>query len=423
MDPSSNSKKPSFWRLLTKERGNFKSEHSTSVTQMKVLAVSNSFFRASSSSSNAELDSNNNELDIAIAKLDAQNKKLESKNAELNVHNQELVATNAELVARIKELEASNTRKDDQKKKIETLNDDLNVCNQKLETLNQELTVRTKDLESSTVELTVRIKELERSNTKLEDKIKELEASNYKLAAQTKELEASNVKLTSQNNESKAANAQLAAATKGYADSIVELDAPAAKEKIKTSNFELFYNDLKAFNEEFDSKIKKVVVLNAELMAGKEKLEAKCSEIATKKDELETQLTKDIEGWKDKFKRILTAHEELKRDLEGMMKQLHIDDLDKFLADEQIWPKDQYETLVTLTSKTSENDTIDKFIQDDQINADDYSKKRRDQHEVVLKKFDNFIAIHLKTSGFFIFCGIAKDPETHEYVYNGFILF
>ncbi|RHZ80918.1 hypothetical protein Glove_130g38 [Diversispora epigaea] len=104
------------------------------------------------------------------------------------------------------------------------------------------------------------------------------------------------------------------------------------------------------------------------------------------------------------------------------MKQLHIDDLDKFLADEQIWPKDQYETLVTLTSKkiaeTSENGTIDNLIQDDQINADDYSKKRRDQHEVVLKKFDNFMAIHLKTSGFFIFCGIAKDPETHEYNHN-----
>ncbi|RHZ74520.1 hypothetical protein Glove_221g66 [Diversispora epigaea] len=443
-----------------KEKGNLKSEweskHSALVTQMKVLEDELDARKKELETTNAELDSKKNELDVTITKLDTQNKNLEAKNAKLDVHNQELVATNSQLVARIKELEASNTGIDDQKKEIETSNADLNVRNQELEALNKELTARTKDLESSNAELTARTKELEASNTKLDDQKKELEASNtklddqkkeleasntklddqkkeleasnYKLAAQTKELEASNVKLTSQNKESEAANSQLTAQNKVYADSTIELDAQM--KKLKVSNTELATQMKKIMTSnselaaELDSKIKKFEDLNAGLVVEKEKLEAKCSEITTKKDESENQLKQEIQGWKDQFERMFTAHEESQRDLDrlrGKIKNLeqerneftrilskelwnyfhntrtlvrdlelpipvtsdrqnlislipvdddqtkatesnlsdsyHVDDLDKFFAsdylDEQIWPKERYETLITLTSKVN----------------------------------------------------------------------
>ncbi|RHZ82438.1 hypothetical protein Glove_109g435 [Diversispora epigaea] len=69
-------------------------------------------------------------------------------------------------------------------------------------------------------------------------------------------------------------------------------------------------------------------------------------------------------------------------------------------------------------AETSENETIDK-VQDAQINADYYSKVNlmmdftiaKGQHEAVLKKFDNIMIIHLKTSGFSFYYGITKDPE------------
>ncbi|RHZ55107.1 hypothetical protein Glove_420g26 [Diversispora epigaea] len=104
-------------------------------------------------------------------------------------------------------------------------------------------------------------KELEAFNTRLKDQKKGLEASNYKSVAQTKELEPYNIKLTSANKESEAANAY--------------------------QRFEYWIG------------------------ADKEKLEAKCSEMTTKKDELETQKT---------------------------------------FADEQIWPKGRH---VTLKSKVN----------------------------------------------------------------------
>ncbi|RHZ69970.1 hypothetical protein Glove_276g91 [Diversispora epigaea] len=118
---------------------------------------------------------------------------------------------------------------------------------------------------------------------------------------------------------------------------------------------------------------------------------------------------------------------------------------------------------------TSGNDTIDKFIQDAQLNANRWDKviewipydrfkyikelakggfgtiyyaewfgvwddkqqwKRSGQHEVVLKKFDgigdinedflNEMSIHLRSADAFLssinFYGITKDPETHEYM-------
>ncbi|RHZ53202.1 hypothetical protein Glove_444g10 [Diversispora epigaea] len=176
--------------------------------------------------------------------------------------------------------------------------------------------IRNQELVTTSAELVARIKELETSNNRIDGQKKEIETSNAGLNVRNQELE-----------ESEAANTQLAAQKKVHADLTVESDAKMKKlavqmEKIKTST--------STSNSELNwtLNLKKVEDLNSELLT-------------MKNFELETQLTRDIQGCKDKFGRILTAIEESQRDLDGIFSiGKDDDDLDKFFAfdyaDEQI---------------------------------------------------------------------------------------
>ncbi|RHZ79761.1 hypothetical protein Glove_141g16 [Diversispora epigaea] len=62
-----------------------------------------------------------------------------------------------------------------------------------------------------------------------------------------------------------------------------------AQKKASNSELAAYKKDSEVSNTGLDSKIKKAKDLNIGLVAEKEKLEAKCSEMTTKKDELETQ--------------------------------------------------------------------------------------------------------------------------------------
>ncbi|RHZ74862.1 hypothetical protein Glove_219g116 [Diversispora epigaea] len=233
----------------------------------------------------------------------------------------------------------------------------------------------------------------------------EWESKLLVLQCRPKQLEASNVKLTSQNKKSEAA-VQLIAQKKVHANSTVKLYAQVKKlkasnaeltdqmKKIKTSNSVLAAckKDLKVFNAELDSKIKKKIEdLNARLVADKEKLEAKCSEMATRKGELETQYGKIDLG------ECPTEHEELKRDL----------DVEKIKNLEQ--ERNEFTRILKMAeictecNQESGSDVIewihyDRFQDIKQIAKDrklkKQQRKRRGQHAVVLKKFDNIVDLN-----------------------------
>ncbi|CAG8458641.1 3546_t:CDS:10 [Diversispora eburnea] len=336
------------------------------------------------------------EIETSNANLNVRNQELESLNKELTTRIKNLESSNAELTARTKELEASNTKIDDQKKELETSNTKIDDQKKELEASNYKLASQIKELEASNVKLTSQIKESEAVNAQLAAQKKVFADSTVELDAQMKKLNASNAELAAQMKKIKASNSELAAYKKDLKVSNAELDSKikkvedlnaglmADKEKLEAKCSEItmkknelenqLMQDIKGWKDQFG----RMFTAHEESQRDLDRLREKIKNLEQERNEFTRILSKELWNYFHNTRTLMRDLElpmpvtsdrqnfisltpidddQTKATESNLSDSYHVDDLDKFFAsdfaDEQIWPKDRYETLVTLTSKVN----------------------------------------------------------------------